>query len=159
MSLCQIWTEDPEDRLFHNTAHSLDQYSILKYNVCMEMRKYGKYQIRPRLTYSPGQTLINSRANRYEPVHEKTNNLGFRPGTTQTGLYSHRRWLEAGNFGFGNKRNCTTHVAKTKALISCAVTAKLICAFVFAYADCWFSHAVAHILLLYHKLSLFLLHY
>ena len=35
-----------------------------------------------------------------EPEHEKTNNLGFRPVPTQTGLYSHRRWLEAGNFGF-----------------------------------------------------------
>ena len=33
---------------------------------------------------------------------------------------------------------------KTKALISFAVTAKLICAFVFAYADCWFSHEAAH---------------
>ena len=32
------------------------------------------------------------------------------------------------------------------ALISFAVTAKLICAFVFAYADCWFSHGAAHIL-------------
>ena len=31
------------------------------------------------------------------------------------------------------KRNCTIRVAKTKALISFAVTAKLICAFVFAY--------------------------
>ena len=31
-----------------------------------------------------------------EPVHEKTNNMGFRTGPTQTGLYSHRRWLEAG---------------------------------------------------------------
>ena len=31
----------------------------------------------------------------HEPVREKTNNLGFRPGLTQTGLYSHRRWLEA----------------------------------------------------------------
>ena len=30
-----------------------------------------------------------------EPVREKTNNLGFRPGLTQTGLYSHRRQLEA----------------------------------------------------------------
>ena len=29
--------------------------------------------------------------------------------------------------------------------ISFAVTAKLICTFVFAYADCWFSHAAAHI--------------
>ena len=36
-------------------------------------------------------------------------------------------------------------VAKTKALISFAATAKLICAYVFAYADCWFSHAVAEI--------------
>ena len=36
-------------------------------------------------------------------------------------------------------------VAKTKALISFAVTAKLICVFVFAYADCWFSHGAAHI--------------
>ena len=30
-----------------------------------------------------------------EPVHEKTNNLGFRPGLTQTGLYKHRKELEA----------------------------------------------------------------
>ena len=35
------------------------------------------------------------------------------------------------------------HVAKTKALIGCAVTAQLICVFVFAYANCWFSHAQA----------------
>ena len=34
-------------------------------------------------------------------------------------------------------------VAKTKALISFAITAKLICVFVFAYADCWFSHVAA----------------
>ena len=38
------------------------------------------------------------------------------------------------------KKNCTIRVAKTKALIGFAVTAKLICVFVFAYADCWFSH-------------------
>ena len=54
-------------------------------------------------------------------MHEKTNNLGFRPGLTQTRLYSHRRQLEA-------------------------ITAKLICAFVFAYADCLFSYAGAHLL-------------
>ena len=34
---------------------------------------------------------------------------------------------------------------KTKALISFAVTAKLICVFVFAYAYCWFSDAAAHL--------------
>ena len=37
------------------------------------------------------------------------------------------------------KRDCTICVAKTKALISFAVTAKLVCPFVFAYLDCWFS--------------------
>ena len=80
-----------------------------------------------------------------EPVREKTNNLDFRPGPTQTGLYSHRRWLEAGNFGFRKQMNCTIRVAITKALISFAVTAKLICAFVFAIRGCWFSHAAAQI--------------
>ena len=35
-------------------------------------------------------------------------------------------------------------VTKSKALISFTVTAKLICAFVFAYADCLFFHAAAH---------------
>ena len=42
-------------------------------------------------------------------------------------------------------RNGTIRVAKTKVMISFAVTAKLICAFVFAYADCWFSHEAAHL--------------
>ena len=45
----------------------------------------------------------------------------------------------------------TLCVAKTKALISFAATAKLklICVFVFAYAKCWFSHDAAHIMLLF----------
>ena len=38
-------------------------------------------------------------------------------------------------------RNRTVRVAKTKELISCAVTAQLICAFVFA--NYWFSDAAA----------------
>ena len=63
---------------------------------------------------------------------------------TNWATYIHRRWLEAGNFGFRKLRNCTIRVAKTKALISFAVTAKLICAFVFAQSFCWFSYAVAH---------------
>ena len=37
-------------------------------------------------------------------------------------------------------------MAKIKALISFTVTAKRICAFVFTYADCWFSHAAAQLL-------------
>ena len=35
---------------------------------------------------------------------------------------------------------CTIHVAKTKGLISCVVTAQLICAFFFAYAKNRFFH-------------------
>ena len=43
-------------------------------------------------------------------------------------------------------RNCTIHVAKTKTLISFAVTAKLICVFGLAYADYLFSHEAAHLM-------------
>ena len=39
-------------------------------------------------------TCYNSKS-AYEPCHEKTCLWGFRPGRTQTGLYSLRRWLEA----------------------------------------------------------------
>ena len=63
----------------------------------------------------------------------------FRPGPTQIGLYNHRIELEALNFEFRKKRDCSIRVAKTKTLISFAVTAKLICVFVFAYAKIRFS--------------------
>ena len=81
-----------------------------------------------------------------EPHHEKNQQCGFPPGQTQTNLCSHRRWLEARNFGFRKYRNCSICAAKTKALISFAVTAKLICAFVFANADFRFSNVAAQIL-------------
>ena len=51
------------------------------------------------------------------------------------------------------KRDCTIHVAKTKALISFAVTAKLICVFVFAYAKRWFSHDAVHFVSVYDSVS------
>ena len=81
----------------------------------------------------------------YEPRCEKTGLRGFRPGLTQTGLYSYRRWLEALNLGFNKKRGCTIRIAKTKALISNSVTAKMICVFVFAYTKSRFSHDDARI--------------
>ena len=64
------------------------------------------------------------------PRREKISLQGLQPGPTQTKLYKHRRWLEAGNFGFRKKRNCTIHVVEIepKALISFTVAAKLICA-------------------------------
>ena len=74
----------------------------------------------------------------YEPRYEKTGLQGFRPSPTQTRLYSHRRWLEAGNFRIRKQRDFTICVAKTKALISCAVTGQLICVFVLAFAKSYF---------------------
>ena len=47
---------------------------------------------------------------------------------------------------FREYRECSIRVAKTKALISFAVTAKLICVFVFAYAESQISHNEAHIM-------------
>ena len=47
--------------------------------------------------------------------------------------------------------DCTIYEAKTKALISFAVTAKLICAFVFAYTKIRFSHDAAHIFIVIAK--------
>ena len=44
-----------------------------------------------------------------------------RSDTNRSGLYSERRRLEAWNFRFKRKGDCTIRVAKTKALISCAV--------------------------------------
>ena len=57
-----------------------------------------------------------------EPHHEENLQCDFRTGLTQTELYKHRGWLEAGNFRFRKKRNCTVRVVKTKALICFAVS-------------------------------------
>ena len=54
---------------------------------------------------------------------------------------SYAKLLARSIYGHG----CTSFVAKTTALISFAVTAELICVFVFAYAKSWFCHDVAHI--------------
>ena len=37
---------------------------------------------------------LDSQVKSIEPRSEKTGLRGFRPGPTQTGMYSHRRWLE-----------------------------------------------------------------
>ena len=39
----------------------------------------------------------------FEPGREKTGLRGFRPGPTQTGPYSHRRWLELEIFYLENR--------------------------------------------------------
>ena len=71
-----------------------------------------------------------------KPVFGDSDQVPHKPGCTTT---------QALNFVFRKQRNCTSYVAKTKALISFAVTAKLICVFVFAYAKSRFSLDEAHI--------------
>ena len=77
---------------------------------------------------------------------EKTGLRDFRAGPMQTGLYSHRRRLEAGNFGFKKKRVCTIRVAKTKAMISFTVTAKLILHLCYLIDKIRFSHEEVHLM-------------
>ena len=66
-----------------------------------------------------------SRKVKFEPSCDKTNNLGFRPCATQTGLYSHRSRLETGNFRFKKKRDCTICLAKTTSRLSRSWSAPL----------------------------------
>ena len=75
-----------------------------------------------------------------KPVFGVSDQVPHKPG-----LYNHTRWLEAWNFGYRKKRDCSIGVAKTKALISFGLTGKLICVFVFAYANIRFSHNEAQI--------------
>ena len=43
----------------------------------------------------PGHCIPVTTTIIFEPRYEKTGLRGFRPGPTQTGLCSHRIWLEA----------------------------------------------------------------
>ena len=77
----------------------------------------------------------------FESHRKKTCLRGFRPCPTQSGLYNHRKWLDAWNFGYRKKRNITIYVAKTK-----AITAQVFRVFVFAYAKIRFTHDATHLL-------------
>ena len=71
-----------------------------------------------------------------KPVFGVSDQVGHKPDCAAT---------EDG-FGFRKKRDCTICVAKTKALIRCAVTTQLICGFVLTYAKSQFSHNEAQIM-------------
>ena len=55
-----------------------------------------------------------------EPRREKFGLRNFRPGQIRTELYSLGKRIEARNFEFKKKNDCTIRVAQTKAMISCA---------------------------------------
>ena len=61
--------------------------SVLKGEVTVEL-----VDRKENITLTEGEKLQVLTYNfTFEPLHEKTNNLGFRPGTTQTSLYKPRR--------------------------------------------------------------------
>ena len=77
-----------------------------------------------------------------KPVFRVSDQVRHKPGCTAT----EDGWrLEISDLG-SRGIDCTIRVAKTKALISFAVTAKLIWVFVFAYAKSRFSHNEAQVM-------------
>ena len=82
---------------------------------------------------------------KFELHHDKTCVWGFQHVQHKWGFkatYDGKK-LEILDLGIEVER--LHYVSKTRALISCAVTAQLINAFVFAYAKGRFSHDVAHL--------------
>ena len=70
--------------------------------------------------------------------------LGFPTRSDTNQAVQPQKMARGLKFGLKKKRDCAIYEAKTMALISCAVTAQLICAFVFTYAKSRFSRNVAH---------------
>ena len=74
--------------------------SVMAQNTCLKGRGYlypgtdfpGTIQVAIPGLFMAGSHCAGPLPN--EPCREKTCLRGFRPGPTQTGLYSHRIWLE-----------------------------------------------------------------
>ena len=127
VNLCQTWSETPKMFFF---ALQL---------MCKNMRFSTDI-----IPLSSGNSKSTTKYLKIEPPRGKTNNVvseqvQHKPACTST---EKSQKLEISDL---SRENFTIRVAKTKALISFAVTVKLICVFVFAYADCWFSNEVAHL--------------
>ena len=67
------------------TSHSCQIliFLIINRHFCLFLHRYGMLWV-----------LIRSALLIFEPRCEKTGLQGFRPGPTETRLYSYRRWLE-----------------------------------------------------------------
>ena len=79
------------------------------------------------------------------PVFGVSDQVRHKPGCTTIEFSLRLELLDLGSRGMYYLCICSIRVAKTKTLISFAVTAKLICAFVFAFAKRRFSHDAAHL--------------
>ena len=75
-----------------------------------------------------------------EPPHEKTSNIVSEQARCKQATQA-QKMARRLKLWILEVKGCNICVAKTKALISFAVTAKLICAFGFAYTDYLFHEA------------------
>ena len=65
------------------------------------------------ITNRPTKSVIPETYISTEPRHKKTCLRVLRPGPTQTGLCSHRKWLAAGNLKFRKRTKYSSYEAKT----------------------------------------------
>ena len=80
-----------------------------------------------------------------QPRHEKTCLRGSDQARHKPACKTTESGLRHEISDLGNRGIVLSNVAKTKTLISLAVTGKLICAFVFAYAKSRISYDAAHL--------------
>ena len=79
---------------------------------------------------------------KFEPRLVKTNNVvSARPGTNRAAVQAKKIATEKLDFFYQKSRGIVLSVWRNKKLISCAV---LVYVFVFAHANCSFSHDTAH---------------
>ena len=80
-------------------------------------------------------------------IHELSEEYGWGIVDDNWRKMSHRRWLDAWNFGFRMKRDCSIHEVNTKDLIGCHYWAADLCHCFRIYAKIRFSHDTALIIL------------
>ena len=87
---------------------------ISKTDICRKIPKHFKPVFLPMLDSTQLAQLQMTYLKALNKRHYEITCLwGFQPGLTKFRLYSHRRWLEACNFGSRQKKDCTIYAAKT----------------------------------------------
>ena len=134
------------------SMHNVSFYGELKRNQLSTLTVAMQYTV---LLYIPifmlllmkSLVLFSSRCPLIiEPRHEKTCLWGWRPGKTQTGLFSSRDQLGSWNIEFRKKRYYTIKAANNKGADQTAWMRRLICTFVVCiWQKNRFSHDLAHI--------------
>ena len=90
--------------------HFIECYHDLSKNIIIALSGYNTCTINQQ-----GQPECKiSGAKTRQPYHDKYQQCSFGTDLTKIELYKDRRWLEAGNSEFRQKRNCTIGVEKKR---------------------------------------------